>query len=101
MTKNPIINALGAAGYIVVVVSLLNFLSLTHSNKPDTAYAPVLFLSLLTLSVASMAYFFFYQPLQLFVEGKKKEGIRLFVQTLGAFAIFTSVVLGLMLTGLI
>lgn len=101
MTKNPIINALGAAGYIVLVVTVLNYLSLTHSNKPDTAYAPVLFLSLLTLSVATMAYFFFYQPLQLFIEGKKKEGVRLFVRTLGIFAIFTVAVLSLMLIGLI
>ena len=101
MTKNPIINALGAAGYIVLVVTVLNYLSLTHSNKPDTAYAPVLFLSLLTLSVATMAYFFFYQPLQLYVEGKKKEGIRLFVRTLGIFAVFTVAVLSLMLIGLI
>jgi hypothetical protein len=58
MSKNPIVNALYAAGYIGLVVSIINFISLTQSNKPDTAFAPVVFLSLLTLSVTVMAFLF-------------------------------------------
>lgn len=101
MSKNPIINALGASGYIILVVSVINFISSTQSDKPDTAFAPVAFLSLLTLSVAMMGYLFFYQPLQLFVEGKKKEGLKLFVQTVGVFAAFTITVLVLLISGII
>ncbi|MBP9718919.1 MAG: hypothetical protein KBD46_00425 [Candidatus Levybacteria bacterium] len=101
MSKNPIINALGASGYIILVVSIINFISLTHKDKPDTAFASVVFLSLLTLSVAMMATLFFYQPLQLFIKGKKKEAVNLFIQTVGVFAIFTVVVLILLLSGLI
>ena len=101
MSKNPIINAIGAASYIGIVVTVMNFISQTHKNKPDTAYAPLVFLSVLTLSVTVMAYLFFYQPLQLFIEGKKKEALNLFVQTVGVFAIFTVVVLTLLLVGLI
>ncbi len=101
MSKNPIINALSAAGYIGIVVSIINFISLTHKNKPDTAFAPVVFLSLLTLSVTVMAYLFFYQPLQLFIDGKKKEAINLFVKTVGIFAAFTAVVLALLFSGVI
>lgn len=101
MSKNPIINALCAAGYIGLVVSVINLISLTQSNKPDTAFAPVVFLSILTLSVTVMAFLFFYQPLQLFIDGKKKEAVKLFVQTVGVFAIFTAVVLILLLSGLI
>ena len=101
MSKNPIINALGAAGYIGLVVSVLNLLSLTQGNKPDTAFAPVVFLSLLTLSVTVMAFLFFYQPLQLFIEGKKKEAVNLFVKTVGIFAAFTVVVLILLFSGVI
>lgn len=99
MTKNPILNAISAAGYIGIVVSLLHLISLTQKNKPDTAFAPVVFLSLLTLSVTVMAFLFFYQPLQLFIEGKKKEALHLFVRTVGVFAIFTIVVLILLLMG--
>ena len=101
MSKNPIINALGASGYIILVVSIINFISLIHKDKPDTAFAPVVFLSLLTLSVAMMACLFSYQPLQLFIEGKKKEAVNLFIQTVGVFAGFTVVVLILLLAGLI
>ena len=101
MSKNPIINALSASGYIILVVSIINFISLTHKDKPDTAFAPVVFLSLLTLSVVMMAYLFFYQPLQLFIEGKKKEAVNLFVKTVGVFAAFTAVVLILLFSGLI
>ncbi len=101
MSKNPILNALGASGYIILVVSIISFISLTQSDKPDTAFAPVLFLSLLTLSVVMMAYLFFYQPVQLFIEGKKKEALKLFVQTVGVFAGFTAAVLILLIAGLI
>lgn len=101
MSRNPIINALGAALYIGIIVSVLKFIEQTHSNKPDTAFAPVVFLSLLTLSVTVMAYLFFYQPLQLFIDGKKKEAVNLFVRTVGTFALFTGVILILLLSGLI
>lgn len=101
MTKNPIFNALGASGYIVLVVSVMNFISKTQSNKADTAFAPMVFLSLLTLSVATMAYLFFYQPLQFLIEGKKKEALKLFTQTIGVFALLTVVFLTLLFSGLI
>jgi uncharacterized membrane protein YidH (DUF202 family) len=101
MSKNPIINALSAAGYIGIVVLVINLISQTHKNKPDTAFAPVVFLSLLTLSVTVMAFLFFYQPLQLFIEGKKKKAVNLFVRTVGVFAVFTALILILLFSGVI
>ncbi len=100
MTKNPMINALSASGYIILVATLMNFVSRTQGNKPDTFFAPVVFLSLLTLSVAVMAYVFFYQPLHLFIDGKKKQALNLFVQTVGVFAGITVVVFVLLFSGL-
>lgn len=101
MSKNPIVNGLSAAAYIAIVVAVMNYISQTQRNKPDTAFAPVVFLSVLTLSVTVMAYLFFYQPLQLLIAGKKKEAANLFVQTVGTFAAFTVVVLVLLFSGLI
>lgn len=94
MTKNPLINAFSASAYIVLVVSIINFISQTQGDKPDTIFAPILLLSLLTLSVTVMATIFFYQPLQLFVSGKKKAALDLFIKTVAAFALMTTVVLG-------
>jgi len=101
MSKNPIVNAFSASGYIVFVVTVMTFVTQPLKNKPDTFFAPITFLFVLTLSVAVMAFLFFYQPLQLFIEGKKKEAVNLFVKTVGIFAAITAVVLILLFSGLI
>src|SRR4030042_2785440 len=101
MSKNPIINALSASAYIILIVSVMTFVTQPLRNKPDTFFAPITMLFVLTLSVAVMAYLFFYQPLLLFIEGKKKEAVDLFVKTVGIFAAITVVVLILLFFGLI
>ena len=99
MSKNPIINAFGALTYIIFVVTTLTFATQPLKNKPDTFFAPIVFLSVLTLSVVVMAFMFFYQPLLLFVDGKKKEAINLFVKTVAIFAAMTVVALILLFIG--
>ena len=101
MSKNPIINAVSASLYITLIATIMNFVSHALKNKPDTFFAPVAFLSLLTLSVSVMAYLFFYQPVQLFLKGNKKEALKLFVQTVLAFGVITSIVATLVFTGVI
>ena len=101
MSKNPVINALSASVYIIFVVAVMTFVTQPLRNKPDTFFAPITFLSMLTLSVAVMAYLFFYQPLQLFIAGKKKEAVDLFVKTVGIFAVITGVILVLLYSRLI
>jgi len=101
MSKNPIINALSASGYIFLVVTVMSFVTQPLKNKPDTFFAPIIFLSMLTLSVTVMAYLFFYQPIQLFIEGKKKDAVNLFVKTVGIFAVLTAVGLILLFSGVI
>ena len=101
MSKNPLINALGASAYILLVVSIMTLVSQTQSNKPDTFFAPIAVLFMLTLSVAVMAYLFFYQPVLLLIDGKKKEAVSLFVRTVGIFAGITAVAVILLFLGLI
>jgi len=101
MSKNPIINALSASAYIFLVVSVMTFVTQPLRNKPDTFFAPVTVLFMLTLSVAVMAYLFFYQPLQLFIDGKKKQAVNLFIKTVSFFAAFTAVALILLFFRLI
>jgi len=95
MSKNPIINALSASAYIILVVSVMTFVTQPLKNKPDTFFAPITALFVFTLSAAVMA----YQPFLLFIEGKKKEAVNLFVKTVGIFAIMTAVVLILLFSG--
>ncbi len=101
MSKNPLINAASALAYIILVVSVMTFATQPLRDKPDTFFAPITVITMLTLSVTVMAFIFFYQPLMLFIEGKKKEAVNLFAKTVGIFAIFTFLVLILLSTGLI
>jgi len=101
MSKNPIINAFSALAYIILVVTVMTFVTQPLKNKPDTFLAPITALSVFTLSAAVMAFLFFYQPFLLFIDGKKKEGVSLFVRTVGFFAVFTAVVLILLSSGVI
>lgn len=101
MTKNPFMNALGASGYIVLVVTVMSYVSQTQRHKPDTFMAPLLVLFMLTLSVAVMAYMFFYQPIMLYVDGKKKYALQLFLQTTGVFAGITTLIVVLLFSGII
>jgi len=101
MSKNPIVNALSASVYIILVVSVMTFVTQPLRNKPDTFFAPITVLFVLTLSVAVMAFLFFYQPLLLFIDDKKKEAVNLFIKTVGIFAAITAVVLILLFSGVI
>lgn len=101
MSRNPIVNALSASAYIILVATIFNLVVHTQKDKPDTLLAPVGLLSLLTLSVAVMAFIFFYQPLQLFIEGKKKEAVNLFTKTVGIFGAITFIVWILIFSGVI
>jgi hypothetical protein len=89
MIKNPIINALGAAAYIGIVGTFLHYMEQGHANTPDKWYSGIAFISLVTLSVAMMGYFFAFRPLKMYLDGEKKEAVSFFIKTLGTFAVFT------------
>ncbi len=92
MTKNPIVNALAAALYIGIVSSIMYF-GQPLVDPVDNVLMPITMLSLLSLSAAMMAYLFFYQPVIMFLEGKKSEAVKLGVHTIGAFAVITAIFL--------
>ncbi|HVU75890.1 MAG TPA: hypothetical protein VHD38_03615 [Candidatus Paceibacterota bacterium] len=93
MTKNPYLNAGVAIGYIALVVLFIN--SISHPNTPDTWFTPVMVLSLFTFSAAFMAYTFFFEPVQMYLDGQKREAIDLFKKTLVTFGIITAIVLAI------
>ncbi len=99
MSKQPLLNALSAAIYIFLVVSVMTYVTQPLQDKPDTFFAPITVLFVLTLSVAVMAYLFFYQPLLILLDGNKKAAVNLFAKTVGYFAVFTIVVLVLLFSG--
>ncbi len=90
MTNNALINAGAAALYIAGGV-LAGFYVAPHlGSLENTPAAPMLMISLLVFSVATMGYLFFYQPTVLLIAGKQQQALRLFLSTLAYFAVFIS-----------
>jgi hypothetical protein len=86
MTKNPFYNALLAIGYIVGLVSIVFFVPTFISTPEESIFYPMTALSALVLSVALMAYLFFYQPVVLFIDGQREKAVKFFLQTIAVFA---------------
>ena len=98
MSKNPIINGLSALIYIVSVAFIMYF-GTKNLPKEDTILAPIAMISLFTLSAGVMGYIFGLQPIQLYLNGKKKEAVQLFLKTLMVFGFLTTLILLLLFTG--
>ena len=91
MTKNPFLNALGAAAYITIVATLIFNGQKLFGKGGDTVITMISMISLFTLSAAMMGFFFIFKPIQMYLDGQKKEAVNLFVQTVGSFAVITLV----------
>lgn len=100
MSKNPFQNGILASLYIFLVVSVITFAG-KFADKPDSFLAPVAFISIFTLSAAVMAYLFCFQPVQLYLDGKKKQAVELFTKTLAVFGVITLLILIILFTGII
>lgn len=86
--KKPFLHALAAALYIVAIVLIAERVGNALKNQPDTIVIPMTMLSLFVLSAAIMGYIFLSEPLQLLIEGKKKEAVTFFAKIVGFFACF-------------
>ncbi len=86
MSRNPFVNAVAAAGYILfigILFSLVRFLP-----EPTNPLQPAIgILTLFVFSAALMGYLIIGMPLRLYIEGEKKEAITLFGKTLAAFVL--------------
>lgn len=71
---------------ISIIVTLLFNASIYVKDSDLGMMAPVIFLSLLVISVALMGYLFFYQPVRLLVEHKAEEAGKLLLSTIASFA---------------
>ena len=86
MVKNPFYNALFAIAYIVVLVTIAILGPHLLEAPQQSIFYPMLALSVLVLSVALMAYLFFYQPVIMLLDGHREKAAKLFLQTIGIFA---------------
>jgi len=92
MTKNPLINSFAALVYITTIASAMYY-GPHIEGQVDSVFVPIAMISLLTLSVAVMGYLFFLQPVQLYLDGQKKEAANLLLKTILFFAGMTLLIL--------
>jgi hypothetical protein len=92
MRWDPILNAVGAALYIWAVGFLIHHIASLHHDTPDNMIGSIAALSLMVFSAAVMAFLFFYRPVALLIENKKREAMVFFLQTLGVFGAITLLV---------
>lgn len=95
MKPHPLKNALAAVTYIAAVALFMRFIESIRHDTPDTFLDGMGFLSLFVTSAAVMAYLFFYEPVRLLIEKRPAEAGRFLLQTIGAFAVCTALLLAL------
>jgi hypothetical protein len=94
MTTNPFYNALLAISYIVCLVTGVHLVATNLEGViQETILLPMGFLGVLVFSVALMGYLFFFQPLMMILDGKRQEGVGLFLKTVAIFAVATALVI--------
>ena len=77
--------------YVAAIATLMTHLEAVFGPGPDTdgdIFAPMLFLLLLVVSVATMAVLVFGKPLMLYIDGKKREAVSMVLCTIGSLAVF-------------
>lgn len=84
------INALGTTSYIALVVLFMQyapkfFEEMKGDNNP---IAPMIFLMLFVISAATTGFLVLGKPILVYLEGGKKEAVKLFIYTLAFLGIF-------------
>ena len=85
MNKNPIVNAIAAAIYIVIIVFVMQTTT-SITSLERTIFMPMVMIGLFVLSSALMGYLFVFEPFKLYMDGLKQEAVNYFLKTLGFFA---------------
>ena len=91
MVRNPYVNAVAAAAYIVLLVTLLS--TFVDGKGEPSLLIPITMLSLFVLSASVMGYLFVFQPVTLYLDGKKSEAVTFFLKTVATFACFAALFL--------
>ena len=86
ITKQAGRNAFLAFVYVAAVGTFLSHASTIFGPK-DTAFTPVAVLMLLVFSASLMGILIFGQPVMWFIDGKRKEALRLMAYTMGSLLV--------------
>ena|SRR3989338_5612472 len=88
LLKIASINSFLVLAYVILIVWIMQMFEKSGSDFPSP-WTPVAFLMLLTLSAAIVGTLIFARPVMIFLEGGKKEAVKLLAYTLGCLIILT------------
>lgn len=89
--KRALINALGTVAYIILVASFM-FSMQDITPKEDTIFVITSVLLLFVCSAAITGFLVFGKPVMLYIDGKKKEAVRLLGYTIGIILLITLII---------
>ncbi len=92
LLRSAFLQAVGVVLYTAAIGWLL-FNVERAVGRPESALAPISFLTLLVLSVGVVGSLIFVRPVLTYLEGKKVEAVKLLVATLAWLGVFTAVLL--------
>lgn len=87
--KRGVANALTAFAYVIAVVLFMSGAGKLFGSREPGILAPIGMLMLFVLSAAVMGLLIFGAPVMLYIDGKKKEAVRLVAWTVGSLAAIT------------
>lgn len=93
IVKYAISHAIGTAVYIAIVASVMKNGEAIFGKVDNTTLAPIGFLMLFVVSASIMGLLVFARPLAWYLDGKKKEGIKLAIATVAFLALITIIFL--------
>lgn len=79
--QNAFINSIGTVAYIALVASFMFFIQ-DALPKEDTIFVMISILLLFVCSAAITGFLVFGKPIMLYIDGKKKEAVRLLSYTI-------------------
>lgn len=95
IVKQSVLFSSLAVLYIALVSTIMSNAERIVGQQEKGVIAPIIFLLLLVVSVATMGTLIFGKPIMLYMDGKKREAVAMVICTIGSLAIYT----GLLLVG--
>lgn len=79
--------------YIALVATIMSRAEQIVGQGDKTVLAPIIFLLLLVVSVATMGILIFGKPIMLYMDGKKRDAVVMMICTVSCLAVFISLFL--------
>ncbi|MEK7615085.1 MAG: hypothetical protein AAB431_01720 [Patescibacteria group bacterium] len=75
--------------YVALVATVMTNAQKLFSDIDKSVFAPIVFLLMLVVSVATMGLLIFGKPVMLYIDGKRREAVMMVICTVASLAFFT------------